>query len=59
MLIERLRHYFTTYKRISGQDPARIAATYSRDHAFAVVQAALADYEDLARSDDRSGGDAR
>ena len=46
-LVERLRHYFGTYKLVVGEPPQMvIEAVYGRDHAFAVVRAALEDYED-------------
>ena len=45
VLIERLQHYFLTYKLIPGQRPvARIKKAYGRDHALKVVKAAMADY---------------
>lgn len=45
VLIERLRHYFTTYKLVPGQQaPLSVERIYDRDHAHAVVQAALDDY---------------
>ena len=44
-LIERLAHYFSTYKMIPGHDtPATVAAIYGRDHAHRVVLASMADY---------------
>lgn len=44
-LIERLTHYFSTYKLIPGSESeASIARTYGREHAEAVVQASRADY---------------
>ena len=47
VLVERLQHYFLTYKLVPGQQTsARIAKVYSRDHAMKVVKAAMADYED-------------
>jgi len=46
-LIERLRHYFSTYKLIPGKESAvSIEKIYSRDHAYNVVNASLKDYED-------------
>lgn len=46
-LIERLRHYFLTYKLVPGQDPGvQIGAAYGREHAQAVVAAAMKDYDD-------------
>ncbi len=46
-LIERLRHYFLTYKLVPGE-PARVAIdeTYDAAHAHRVVQAAIGDYAD-------------
>jgi inorganic pyrophosphatase len=46
ILVERVRHYFSTYKLIPGTPAAlTVEATYGRDHAAAVVEAAIADYE--------------
>jgi inorganic pyrophosphatase len=46
-LIERLRHYFSTYKLIPGQDiKVSIEEIYGRDHAYKVVNASLQDYEE-------------
>ena len=44
-LIERLRHYFLTYKLVPGE-PARVTIdlVYDVDHAQRVVEAAIADY---------------
>ena len=47
VLIERLQHYFTTYKLVPGEAPRnRIARTYGYAHAAAVIEAAMADYRD-------------
>lgn len=47
VLVERLQHYFLTYKLVPGQRaPARIASVYGRVHALKVVRAAMADYDD-------------
>ena len=47
VLIERLQHYFLTYKLVPGRRPqARIARVYGRGPALRVVRAAMADYED-------------
>ena len=47
VLVERLQHYFLTYKLVPGQRVrARIAKVYGRAHAFKVVRAAMADYDD-------------
>ena len=49
ILVSRLRHYFQTYKMIPEVErPAvSVAATFGRDHALAVVQAALDDYQEI------------
>ncbi len=45
--IERLQHYFLTYKLVPGQKvQAKIRKVYGRTHALKVVRAAMADYED-------------
>ncbi|MDD5719711.1 MAG: inorganic pyrophosphatase [Candidatus Krumholzibacteria bacterium] len=45
-LIERLRHYFATYKLIPGQPSAlTVLGVYGCEEAFTVVRAAMADYE--------------
>jgi inorganic pyrophosphatase len=47
VLVERLQHYFLTYKLVPGQRAkARIARVYGRAHALRVVRAAMADYDD-------------
>jgi inorganic pyrophosphatase len=47
VLVERLQHYFLTYKLVPGRPAqARIAKVYGRLHALKVVRAAIADYED-------------
>lgn len=45
ILVERLTHYFGTYKMVPGE-PARmtIERVYGREHALLVVQAAMHDY---------------
>jgi inorganic pyrophosphatase len=48
ILIERLRHYFATYKLIPGEtSQVSIDSVYGADHAHAVVRAAMEDYEDV------------
>lgn len=45
VLIERLSHYFSTYKMIPGQESRlKVERVYGREHALKVVQAAMADY---------------
>ena len=48
ILVERLRHYFSTYKMVPGGEPQiAIRQTYGAAHALKVVEASLADYERL------------
>ncbi len=47
ILIERLRHYFSTYKMIPGEPSALVVErVYGRAHAHAVIQAAMRDYQE-------------
>jgi inorganic pyrophosphatase len=47
VMVERLQHYFLTYKLVPGQRAkARITSIYGRVHALKVVRAAMADYDD-------------
>ena len=47
VLVERLQHYFLTYKLVPGQRAkARIISVYGRVHALKVVRAAMTDYDD-------------
>ena len=52
-LIDRLRHYFETYKLLPGEHPSGsvIREVYDRDHAFEVIAASIEDYEDTYGSD--------
>jgi inorganic pyrophosphatase len=44
-LIERLQHYFLTYKLVHGTAPsATIESVFGASHAFEIVQASLDDY---------------
>ena len=44
-LVERMVHYFTTYKQIpGGANVVSVASTYGREHAEKVVLASMADY---------------
>ncbi len=46
-LVRRLEHYFLTYKTLPGEpDAVSIPAVYDKAHAFAVVEASLADYRE-------------
>jgi len=43
--IERLRHYFSTYKMvIDEQSRVAVLGVYGREHAWQVIEAAIADY---------------
>lgn len=45
ILVERLAHYFGTYKMIPGEESKlKVERVYGREHAQKVVQAAMADY---------------
>lgn len=45
-ILERLIHYFMTYKAIPGMEPTvSIGAPYGRSRAHSVINAALQDYE--------------
>ncbi len=46
-ILNRLRHYFMTYKMLPGEENAvHIGAAYGREHALEVVNAAIEDYVD-------------
>ncbi len=46
-LIDRLEHYFLTYKTMPGEEHlVQIPEIYGREHAVGVVAAAMHDYED-------------
>ena len=47
VLVERLMHYFSTYKqRPNEPSPSIVGDPYGRKHAAAVIEAAIADYRD-------------
>lgn len=47
VLVERLRHYFSTYKLVPGESShVVIDAAYNREHAERVIKAAMEDYQD-------------
>ena len=47
VMIQRLRHYFLTYKTLTGEeDNVSTGAAYGREHALEVIRASMADYED-------------
>lgn len=46
ILVERLSHYFSTYKMIPGEKEAfSIEQVYDKAHAFKVIQASIEDYD--------------
>ncbi len=46
-IVKRLRHYFSTYKSLPGETPVMmIEQVYGAEHALAVIQAALDDYDE-------------
>ncbi len=49
VLIERIRHYFATYKLIPGQDTNDVFVdrVFDRKHAIKVVEAAVEDYKEM------------
>lgn len=48
-VIERLKHYFTTYKDIPGESVRNIELThvYGKETAYEVIQQSIEDYNDL------------
>lgn len=47
VIIERLRHYFSTYKMIPGQEVnVSVDEVYSKEEAYKVIKAAQDDYDD-------------
>ena len=49
VLIERLRHYFGTYKLIPGKDQndVYVQGIFDADHAYKVIEASMQDYEEM------------
>ncbi|MCF8261826.1 MAG: inorganic pyrophosphatase [Melioribacteraceae bacterium] len=46
VLVERITHYFTTYKLVPGEENKfTIEKTYGKEQAFEVINAAIEDYE--------------
>jgi inorganic pyrophosphatase len=60
ILVERLRHYFATYKmEPGGKSPMEIKHAFGRDEALQVVTAAMADYADtFGRLDRGTAGES-
>lgn len=57
-LIERLRHYFLTYKLVPGSEAnVHIEETYGLEHALKVIQAAIEDYDEMISKLDQEGKD--
>ncbi len=47
VLVDRLRHYFSTYKMLPGGESRMVVEkTYCRDDACRVIEAAMADYDE-------------
>jgi len=47
VLVERLEHYFSTYKLIPGEpNNLTVSGKYGYEHAKAVIEAARADYQE-------------
>ena len=47
-MVERLQHYFSTYKLVPGAKPQiSVQRVYGAEHAARVVEAAVADYQAL------------
>lgn len=49
ILVERLKHYFLTYKRLNvavDRSPVEITEVFGREHARKLIEAAIADYQD-------------
>ena len=52
VFVERLRHYFSTYKMIPGQETVvEVSDAYGREHAVKVINAAITDYEETYGSE--------
>jgi inorganic pyrophosphatase len=55
VLVERLEHYFSTYKMIPGsENKVRIAGVYDTEHAIKVILASVEDYNEEFGSSDPS-----
>ena len=47
-IVNRLRHYFATYKTMPGEpSQVSIAGVYNCEHALKVVRAAMEDYDEV------------
>jgi inorganic pyrophosphatase len=57
-LVERLRHYFATYKTTVGVEPRlHVGEPYDAAHAHQVIRAAMADYEESYGASSAGGAD--
>ena len=46
-IVERLRHYFSTYKSLPGEESkVQVGDAYGREHAEKVIQLSIDDYQD-------------
>ncbi len=53
ILVERLHHYFSTYKLVPGHDlQIEVQRVYGVEHASRVIEAAIADYATLIAGDE-------
>jgi inorganic pyrophosphatase len=56
VMLERLHHYFSTYKLVPGVEPrVRIETVYGRELALQVIRAALADYAEAFGAQSEGG----
>ena len=52
VLVERLRHYFSTYKLVQGgEHVVSVGEPYDRAHAERVIEASMADYQETFGSE--------
>ena len=53
-VIDRLKHYFLTYKNLPGEpNTVQITEVYGRDAARRVIEHSIGDYQDMFGSDER------
>ena len=47
-LVDRLRHYFLTYKFVPGEEQSKVSieSVYGREQAEKVIEAAIIDYDE-------------
>jgi inorganic pyrophosphatase len=52
ILVDRLEHYFSTYKLVAGKAPrVKIEQRYGQEHAVKVIEASIRDYRETYESD--------